>query len=185
VIVSGSMAATTFQNFGVVAVSARASFTDGGPVTIGAGETVTDAGTLDLDVAGQESNAGLIKTQGGGRADHRRPAGQHRHARGDGRPLTVNGAVTGAGVVVIGDGTLDLASGFSEAVAFTGTTGVLRLARSTTYAATNTGLSRSRADSLDLDDIGFVESTEATFSGTTRSGVLTVTDGTHTAHIVQ
>ena len=34
-----------------------------------------------------------------------------------------------------------------------------------------------------LVQIGFVGADEATFSGTTTSGVLTVTDGTHTAHI--
>ena len=68
-------------------------------------------------------------------------------------------------------------------VAFTGTTGVLHLAQSTAYTANITGFSRSGATSLDLGDIGFVGSSEATFSGTTSSGVLTVTDGTHTAHI--
>jgi hypothetical protein len=38
---------------------------------------------------------------------------------------------------------------------------------------------------LDLRDIGFVSSTEATFSGTASSRVLTVTDGSHTAHITR
>ena len=68
-------------------------------------------------------------------------------------------------------------------MAFTGTTGVLHLAQSKTYTANITGFSKSGATSLDLGDIGFVGSTEATFSGTTSSGVLTVTDGTNTAHI--
>ena len=36
---------------------------------------------------------------------------------------------------------------------------------------------------LDLRDIGFVSSTETTFSGTSTGGTLTVTDGTHTASI--
>ena len=68
-------------------------------------------------------------------------------------------------------------------MAFTGTTGVLELAQSKTYTATITGFSASGGTSLDLGDIGFVGSTEATFSGTRNSGVLTVTDGTNTAHI--
>jgi hypothetical protein len=36
---------------------------------------------------------------------------------------------------------------------------------------------------LDLDDIAYGANTTATYSGTTTSGVLTVTDGTHTAKI--
>jgi hypothetical protein len=36
---------------------------------------------------------------------------------------------------------------------------------------------------LDLGDIGFVSANEATLSGTKTSGVLTVTDGTQTAHV--
>ena len=57
------------------------------------------------------------------------------------------------------------------------------LARSQTYTASISGFSKNGKTSLDLADIGFVNSAEATFSGTTKSGVLTVTDGTHTAHI--
>jgi len=46
------------------------------------------------------------------------------------------------------------------------------------------GFSTTGGTALDLGDIGFVSSTEATFAGTASGGVLTVTDGTHTAHIV-
>jgi hypothetical protein len=42
---------------------------------------------------------------------------------------------------------------------------------------------RRRRLSLDLADIGFVGSTEAAFAGTKAGGVLTVTDGAHTARI--
>jgi hypothetical protein len=45
------------------------------------------------------------------------------------------------------------------------------------------GFSLTGGTSLDLRDIAFVGSGEATFSGTASQGVLTVTDGTHTAHI--
>jgi hypothetical protein len=48
---------------------------------------------------------------------------------------------------------------------------------------TNAGLSKAGGTSLDLADISFVSATEATYSGTKTGGVLTVTDGTHTAHI--
>jgi hypothetical protein len=45
------------------------------------------------------------------------------------------------------------------------------------------GFSKTGGTRLDLADIAFVSSTEATFSGTRSGGVLTVTDGAHTAHI--
>jgi hypothetical protein len=60
---------------------------------------------------------------------------------------------------------------------------VLELAQSQGYTGAITGFSKTNSTSLDLVDISFVSSTEATFSGTSKSGVLTVTDGTHTAHI--
>ncbi|MEP6968364.1 MAG: hypothetical protein ABI906_09815, partial [Pseudomonadota bacterium] len=74
-------------------------------------------------------------------------------------------------------------SSFTENVAFTGTSGVLELAQSQSYAGNLRGFSKTGGTSLDLTDIGFVGAGEATFSGNRHSGVLTVTDGTHTAHI--
>jgi hypothetical protein len=97
--------------------------------------------------------------------------------------LTVNGAVTGAGSAVISAGTLAFGSSFTENVAFTGTSCVLVLAQSQGYAGQISGFSLTGGTSLDLRDIGFISAGEATFSGTATSGVLTVTDGTHTAHI--
>ena len=183
VTVSGSMATTTFQNFGALVVSAGATFTDHGAVTTAAGQTVNDAGILKLSAAVRNTNAGLIETTGAGLLTIAGSLVNTGTLAADGGTLVVNGSVTGAGVAVIGGGTLDLASSFNEAVTFTGTTGRLDLGQSQPYAATITGFSRSGGTSLDLGDIGFVGSTEATFSGTRNSGVLTVTDGTHTAHI--
>ena len=98
--------------------------------------------------------------------------------------LTLAGAVTGAGVARIGGGTLYAKSKFTENVTFAGTTGVLELGVSTTYTGAVTGLSKTGTDWLDLADIGFTSGvTKATYSGTTASGTLTVTDGTHVAHI--
>jgi hypothetical protein len=51
------------------------------------------------------------------------------------------------------------------------------------FTQTVTGFSTRGRTTLDLDDIRFVDSGEATFSGTAAGGVLTVTDGAHTAHI--
>jgi hypothetical protein len=60
---------------------------------------------------------------------------------------------------------------------------VLELAKSTTYTGQVTGFSKTGTTGFDLLDIAFGGSTKATYSGTTASGVLTVTDGTHTAKI--
>jgi len=71
-------------------------------------------------------------------------------------------------------------------VVFTaGSTGTLELADSVAYAKGRIqGLSTTGTNGLDLADITFTSGvTAATFSGTSTSGVLTVTDGTHTANI--
>ncbi len=97
--------------------------------------------------------------------------------------LTVAGAVIGVGKAAISGGTLDFAGGFNQAVTFTGSEGELELARSQTYGGSIRGFSTSGGMSLDLGDIAFVDSGEATFSGTAAAGVLTVGDGTHTARL--
>ena len=185
VTVSGSMATTTFQNFATVEVAAGATFSDKGAVSLAAGQTIDDAGTLTLGAIGKNSivNAGLIETTGAGALTLAGTVKNSGTLAVGGGIMTVNGAVTGTGHATVKGGTLDFASTFNQAVTFTGTTGVLELAKSQTYTATITGFSKTGKTGLDLVDIGFVSSTEATFSGTTTSGVLTVTDGTHTAHI--
>ncbi|HXV01046.1 MAG TPA: hypothetical protein VG166_11155 [Caulobacteraceae bacterium] len=165
VTVSGSMAATAFQAFNTVEVGAGATFATSGAVTIKAGQSVIDAGALTLgkSTAGV-ANAGIVETLGG--------------------TMTVAGAVTGLGHAIVDGGTLDFASAFNQNVTFTAATvGIMELARSQSYTATITGFSKTGKTSLDLDDIAFVSAGEATYSGTTTSGVLTVTDGTHTAQI--
>jgi hypothetical protein len=98
--------------------------------------------------------------------------------------LLIDGPVSGAGTVQIGGGTAHFVSTLTENVAFTGTTGVLELAKSVSYAGSISGFSKTGTTSLDLLDIGFVSgTTKASFSGTTTAGTLTVTDGTHTAEI--
>jgi len=97
--------------------------------------------------------------------------------------LTLKGAITGAGHGYINGGTLDAASTFTENVIFNGTTGTLELAHSQAYTGTLTGFSTTGTTSLDLGDITFGASTKAAYSGTTASGVLTITDGIHTATI--
>jgi hypothetical protein len=132
-----------------------------GAVAVSATGTLTGDGT----VAGAVNNLGLISaTDAGGTLD-------------------ITGAVSGSGSVTIAAGTLRFGSAFSQNVTFTGTTGVLDLANSQGYGGTITGFSHSGGTQLDLRDIAFVSAGEATFSGTSSSGVLTVSDGTHTAKI--
>ncbi|MGI8840253.1 MAG: beta strand repeat-containing protein [Caulobacteraceae bacterium] len=163
VTVSGSMAATAFSSFNIVEIGAGATFAASGAVTVAAGQTIIDAGSLALGAAkAAVANAGTLETLGG--------------------TLTVKGAVTGAGQAVVDGGVLDFTSTFNQNVTFTGT-GVLELAKSQTYAGTVTGFSKTGANQLDLVDIAFGGTTTAAYAGNTKSGTLTVTDGTHTAHI--
>jgi hypothetical protein len=97
--------------------------------------------------------------------------------------LTLASAVTGTGSAVIASGTLDAEAAFSQNVAFTGATGTLELAQSQAYAGTVSGFSHAGGTAFDLADIAFGGATKASYSGTTVSGTLTVTDGTHTATI--
>ena len=165
---------TGCQGFGVIAQ-------DGGSVILNGGATVTAArqdvvaqygGTVEIGDA-TISNAtntdvfafgGSITVAGSG-------------------TLILAGAVTGKGVAKIAGGTLDAASSFTQNVTFSGTTCELELGQSQGYTGNVSGFSKSGKTSFDLLDIAFVSASEATFSGTTTRGVLTVTDGMHTAHI--
>ena len=97
--------------------------------------------------------------------------------------ITVEGAVTGVGKITVNGGDLTFTSQFDQDVTFLEPSGVLALAKSQSYRATISGFATSGATILDLGDISFVDAGEATFSGTASGGVLTVTDGTHTANI--
>ncbi|MEO8927574.1 MAG: hypothetical protein ABI306_10480, partial [Caulobacteraceae bacterium] len=164
VTVSGSMAATTFTDFDTVRIGVAATFVTSGVVRFAAGQSVIAAGSLTLGGAKSTvANAGMIETLGG--------------------TVTVLGAVSGKGSAIVDGGLLDFASTFNQNVAFTGTTGTLELAHSQSYGGTIAGLSKTGGTALDLADIAFKNAGEATFSGTKSGGVLTVTDGTHTAHI--
>jgi len=166
VVVSGSMPTTTFQSFGTLEVGAGAVFSDTGAVNLPKGQGLLDAGTLTLGGAGPDTvvNQGVIEVTGAG-------------------TLVVAGAVTGAGEAEIAGGQLTFASSFVQDVDFLNKTGTLRLAQSQSYTGTVTGFFSKAGTYLDLEDIAFVNSGEATYSGTNSGGVLTVTDGVHTARI--
>jgi hypothetical protein len=135
------------------------------------GKGVTVNGTLEvsgggkLEIQGTVANAGLLEVSGGTLV------------------LENNASVTGAGSVKIIAGVFDASGGFNQAVAFVGGLGTLILGRSQTYTASISGFATSGGTELDLSDIGFVGAGEATFSGTTLGGVLTVSDGVHTAKL--
>lgn len=204
VVVSGSMAATTFKGFGTVEIGLGATFTDTAAVTIVAGQTVNTAGTLTLGAAakGAITNGGVIEANGvgvlilagtvintgtiaanTGAVTISAPLSGSGGLAVNGGTMIVSGAVTGTGKETINGGLLEFASTFTESVTFTGTLGVLELAQSQAYTGTITGFSKTGSTSLDLLDVSFVSASEATYSGTTSGGVLTVTDGTHTARI--
>jgi len=150
-------------------------------------------GTIDADIRGQALiidtgsntiiNDGLIETTpydfraAGGSLVIRSAIANNGVLAANDTNLVVDGAVTGSGEVTIGSGVLTFQSSFDQNVTFTGE-GILVLAQSQAYGADITGFA-----AVDLRDVGFVSPGEASFSGTTSSGVLTVTDGTHTAHI--
>jgi hypothetical protein len=64
---------------------------------------------------------------------------------------------------------------------FVGSTGTLQLDNSTSFSGTVAGLAGQ--DTLDLRDINPATVQTPTYSGSSSAGTLTVTDGTHTAHI--
>jgi hypothetical protein len=153
--------AMTFSGFGVYTVGRDADWTAVGPTMLSASQTIANQG--DLTLSGAVTNSGCLEAL---------------QAK-----LTVDGAVTGAGQARVNDGTLDFVAGFDEAVKFLSGAGVLELAQSTNYTGDISGFSPSGEDRLDLGDVGYVDAQEATFSGTAKGGILTVTDSVHTAKI--
>ena len=132
--------------------------------------TITNAGVIEASNRGKATVASAITNTG--------------TLEANGGTLTLQAAVTGAGAVDVVAGTLDIANAnAAEAVAFTGRSGQLELDQSQTYNGQVSGFSTSGRTSLDLRDIGFVSASEATFSGTAKGGILSITDGTHTAAI--
>jgi hypothetical protein len=126
------------------------------------------------------TNAGLIEAVGAGGLTIKSALQNNGRLLASNATLTEMGAVTGTGFAQIkAAGTLVFEAGFSETVRFMGVGGELVLADSQGYSGTIAGFSKTGGTTLDLRDIGFVSSTEATWS----RGILTVTDGTHTAHI--
>ncbi len=128
-------------------------------------------------------NAGLIEASGEGGATIQSALAGSGQVEANGGVLTANGAVAATQSGVIAAGTLAFGASFAGAVSFTGANGVLSLAQSQGYTGAISGFAAGGGDKLDLRDIGFIGSGEGSFSGTSSQGVLTVTDGSHTARI--
>jgi len=199
--------AVTITNMGTI--KGGIDLTAGGNVTngaLGAAGAVIDGGqSLGITGAGTLTNFGTIEGRGSSPllvdtgATTIRNAGVIQSTAAGGvtiesavdnvgtlvaqtKTLTVQGAVSGPGDVQIVSGTADFTSTFNQDVAFTGATGTLELANSQTYTGKISGFAASGKTALDLVDIAFTAGvTKASFTGTAASGVLTVTDGTHTA----
>ncbi len=143
-----------------------------------------DAVALIIDTgAATIANAGVIEATGAGGTVVMSAVANTGTLGAIGGNLTVNGAVTGSGIARINGATANFSGAFNQNVVF-GTSGTLELAHSTAYSGVVSGFSKTSTTALDLDDIAYsAGTTTATFSGTAASGVLTVTDGTHTAMI--
>jgi hypothetical protein len=77
--------------------------------------------------------------------------------------------------------TSELLSAYSGTIAFAGSTGTLKLDTSASFTGTVAGLTGQ--DTIDFADINFANAQQPSFSGNASGGMLSVTDGTHTANI--
>jgi hypothetical protein len=116
-------------------------------------------------------------------------AGNNAVMSGVGMDLGLRINTTAKGVVGPSSGNLTIAKGSelelfgaSKAnVTFSSGTGELKLDNSVAFTGRISGLTAD--DALDLSDISYGANTRASFSGNSRGGTLTVTDGSNTARI--
>jgi fibronectin-binding autotransporter adhesin len=160
------------------------------------GATVTDAGDIYggkggvLTIDGDVTNTGRMSALGGGDVTINGGVTSGGLLLAFGGNLTITGTVSGTGTVAVcGAGILDIGGALTENASFAAkSTGELILGDSQAFSGTVKGLSTTGTNSLDLRDIAFAAgTTTAIFAPTvgspTTGGVLTVTDGTHTAQI--
>jgi hypothetical protein len=182
-ILSGA-ASGRLNGFATYDIGGGANWTLIGPSRLDKNEKLIVLAGGTAAATGSMTNAGLIEALGSGaRLTLAAVANTGTLLAATGGELIAGGAVTGTGVGQVNGGTLDVVKAFHENVAFTGSTGVLELGDSTAYNGQVSGFSKTGQTSFDLADIGFTNIHQASFSGTTSGGVLTVSDGTHTAHI--
>ena len=103
---------------------------------------------------------------------------------GDGGNITVHGSISGAGSVIIdGSAVVEVTGADSNSVTFDSATGELILDHSAAFTGTIFGFTGDGklkgSDLIDLRDISFSSIEQSTYA----NGVLTVSDGVHTAHL--
>ncbi|HXU98968.1 MAG TPA: hypothetical protein VG166_00540 [Caulobacteraceae bacterium] len=182
--IHGATASATLHNGDVIKGAGQIG---GGTMSLVNTGTIESTGSVILTIdtgANTVINSGLIEAVGAG---HKLFISGSSAVDNTGTLATVGGflvvdsQVTGAGVVRVNGGQATFARALAENVSF-GTTGGLRLGDSQAFTGQVTGFSKTGATSLDLLDINFTSAT-ASYSGTSTAGILTVTDGTHTAHV--
>lgn len=142
------------------------SFTNAGTITVSNADTLSFQGDQPgFYPRGQTvTNDGLIDIQAG--------------------TVNLHSNLLGSGQIAIGDGsTLELSgsAASSQTIRFTSGAGLLQLDQSAAFGAHVSGFTGN--DQIDFTDIGFVSASEAIFAGDATGGILTVSDGTHTAKV--
>ena len=172
-------------------VEGAGAFGDGNmTLTLGANGTIDATGHngLTINTSGNTvANGGLLEASGPGGLSVTSSAGVTNTGTiwADGDGVYVAGNVAGTGSERIsGAATLRIGGTVAAGQTVTfdpGATGILRLDDTRQFSGTVSGLATTGANSIDLSDISFVNTkvTTAQFN----NGVLTVTDGTHTATI--
>lgn len=134
-------------------------------VTISSGSTIEINAGSTLTLGGKTINSGTLLVNGG--------------------TLDVAGVLTGGTAEIGGAGRMEIAQASSENVAFlANSTGQLVLDQSTGYTGQISGLGTTQ--SIDLSDIDFAAGVKISYASNNKkntSGVLTITDGTHTTHL--
>jgi len=134
-------------------------------VTISSGSTIEINAGSTLTLSGKTTNSGTLLVNGG--------------------TLDVAGVLTGGTVEIGGAGKMEIAQASSENVDFlANSTGQLVLDQSTGYTGQISGFGTTQ--SIDLTDIDFATGVKMSYVSNNKkntSGVLTITDGTHTTRL--
>ena len=160
--ISGGTLQRSGSNAYIETVSGSTDAIDGVSISRNASVEINGGSTLTLN--GAVANSGALLANGG--------------------TLDVVGALTGGTTKINGAGTVVMTQSSSENISFLSkSTGKLVLDEATGYTGKISGLGRTQ--SIDLADINFATAkiSYAANNGSNSSGVLTVTDGTTTAHL--
>ena len=188
-VVSGS-ASASFSGFDSYVFGPAGRWSLSGTSALGAGQDLTVDGSLTVADSIVVSAGAAITTGTGGALSLRGvdvmlggSIVNDGQFAAQGTTVTISGAVTGFGRALIDQGTLAVTSAFSQDVTFSGKSGTLVLDQSQSFQSAISAFAAGGQDVLDLGDIAFVSKGEASFSGFSGGGVLTVDDGTHSASL--